>query len=110
METTVADEDLLADAMSKIDMATPEPHSQPEAAPENPVSEIPSVPSPTLQGLPKQRRPPLATVCETCPNSVWFSSPREVKCYCRVMYVVVWSTKDPNQITGCDGLFIGQEE
>jgi hypothetical protein len=49
-------------------------------------------------------------VCEQCPNSVWFHSPKEVKCYCRVMYLVVWSTKEPSQITGCDGLFIGQEE
>ena len=50
------------------------------------------------------------TACEACPNSVWFSSPTEVKCYCRVMYLVTWSTKEPNQITGCDGMYLGQEQ
>ena len=109
METTAADEDLLADAMSKLDMPQPEPQARPEAEPSSPAPDIPSVTSPTLESLPKQRRPPLATVCETCPNSVWFCSPKEVKAYCRVMYLVVWSTKEPNQITGCDGLYIGQE-
>ena len=49
-------------------------------------------PSPTLGALDINRRPKVKTVCETCPNSVWFSSPTEVKCYCRVMYLVTWST------------------
>lgn len=110
MEST-ADEDLIADALDKVDTQPPPgPQQQPEPEPPSLAPDIPSVISPTLESLPKQRRPPLATVCETCPNSVWFSSPKEVKCYCRVMYLVVWSTKEPNQITGCDGLFIGQEE
>ena len=65
--------------------------------------------SPTLEALDINRRPALKTVCETCPNSMWFSSPLEVKCYCRVMYLVTWSTQDPNVITNCDGTFIGQE-
>ena len=65
--------------------------------------------SPTLAALDENRRPSLKTVCETCPNSVWFSSPQEVKCYCRVMYLITWSTKEPNQMTHCDGVFLGQE-
>ena len=67
-------------------------------------------PSPTLGALDSNRRPKVKTVCEACPNSVWFSSPSEVKCYCRVMYLVTWSTKEPNQMTGCDGLYLGQEQ
>src|SRR3954451_190463 len=66
-------------------------------------------PSPTLQGLEQLRRPKDKTAREGCPNSVWFASPLEVKCYCRVMYLVSWSTKEPNQITLCDGVFIGQQ-
>src|SRR5574337_1811400 len=41
--------------------------------------------SPTLGALDASRRPKASTVCEECPNSVWFASPAEVKCYCRVM-------------------------
>src|SRR4051812_31373725 len=67
-------------------------------------------PSPTLQELEQLRRPKDKTACEDCPNSVWFASPLEVKCYCRVMYLVSWSTKEPNQITLCDGVFIGQQD
>ena len=65
--------------------------------------------SPTLAALDINRRPPIATVCETCPNSVWFSSATEVKCYCRVMYLITWSTPEPTIMTQCDGQFIGQQ-
>ena len=58
----------------------------------------------------ENRRPKASTVCEHCPNSVWFASPAEVKCYCRVMFLVTWSSKEPNQITHCDGEFLGQEQ
>ena len=70
----------------------------------------PSAASPTLAALEASRHPQQKTACETCPNSVWFSSPEEVKCYCRVMYLVAWSSRAPNQITHCDGLYLGQEE
>lgn len=76
--------------------------------PEIPTLEADAL-SPTLAGLGKDRRPKVKTVCEDCPNSVWFSSPVEVKCYCRVMFLITWSTKEPNQMTGCDGMFLGQE-
>jgi hypothetical protein len=62
--------------------------------------------SPTLLALETSRRPKLKTVCETCQNSVWFTTPQEVKCYCRVMFLVTWSNKEPTQFTGCDGLYI----
>jgi hypothetical protein len=61
---------------------------------------------PTLAGLAKSRRPQVATVCEACPNSVWFTSPVELRCYCRVMYLVTWSSKEPQQLTACDGVFL----
>ena len=64
--------------------------------------------SPTLEALDESRRPKAGTVCEGCPNSVWFASPAEVKCYCRVMFLITWSSKEPNQITHCDGEFLGQ--
>lgn len=64
----------------------------------------------TLAASDATRLPKPSTVCEQCPNSVWFSSPQEVRCYCRVMYVTTWTTKEPNVITGCDGMFLGQED
>ena len=110
------EDELIAEAMQALD--TPLPEStlhESGAATSGPTDEHPfrvadSPASPTLEGLDKSRRPKAKTVCESCPNSVWFSSPAEVKCYCRVMFLVSWSTKEPNQITGCDGIFLGQEE
>ena len=64
----------------------------------------------TLGALEHRRRPQAETVSENCPHSVWFSSPTEVKCYCRVMYLITWSTAEPNTLTNCDGQFLGQEE
>ena len=66
--------------------------------------------SPTLEVLEPSRRPRPSTVCERCPASLWFASPDEVKCYCRVMHLLVWTTKEPNQLTHCDGLDLAQEE
>ena len=70
----------------------------------------PSVESPTLAALEATRRPKQKTACEACLNSVWFSTPEDVKCYCRVMYLVAWSSQAPNQITHCDGRYLGQAE
>lgn len=95
----------------------PEPQSLPETAghsidtaPAQPQGLQSSTGSPTLDALDESRRPKASTVCERCLNSVWFASPAEVKCYCRVMYLVTWSSKEPNQITHCDGVFLGQEQ
>lgn len=78
---------------------------------ERPVTEAsPAAQSRTLALLDSDRRPNPKTVCEACPNSVWFASPVEVRCYCRVMYLVTWSSKDPQQITACDGIYLGQED
>ena len=63
--------------------------------------------SPTLTALAVARRPKIKTACETCPNSMWFSSPQEVKCYCRIMHLISWSAKESNLITMCDGNFLG---
>ena len=62
--------------------------------------------SPTLSALDKARQPKITTACETCPNAIWFSSPEEVKCYCRIMHMITWSGKDSNLITMCDGMFL----
>ena len=95
------------DAEEPADEITPAP-LRPPAAPL--TIGPPSAASPTLAALEASRHPQQKTACETCPNSVWFSSPEEVKCYCRVMYLVAWSSQAPNQITHCDGLYLGQEE
>ena len=84
------------------------------APPRRPAAQAPDIgaaptPSPTLAALEAIRRPQPGTVCERCPNSVWFASAVELKCYCRVMYLVTWSSKEPQQISACDGMFLGGE-
>lgn len=112
----LTEDDILEAALAGIDAPQPEdlePQDMPEPSdlddqdPPTPA-ELPL--SPALQALEESRRPSVRTVCMTCPNSVWFTSPEEVKCYCRVMFLITWSSKKPQVITGCDGVFLGQEQ
>ena len=110
MNTPPTEEALIQAALAELDRL-------PEPGPDPAETELLAYPEPsdweaaslTLAGLDASRRPPTKTVCETCPNSVWFASPQELKCYCRVMFLVTWSTQEPNQLTLCDGIAIGQE-
>jgi hypothetical protein len=87
----------------------PEPNNLEQEEPD--YEEVDQGPaSPVLAELEPTRRPSEKTVCEDCPNSVWFASKTEVKCYCRVMFVHVWTNKEPNVLIACDGIFVGQEE
>ncbi len=119
MTTTLTEEELINQAMAVLDAPESAPPSAPAPAtpmvspqtqPDPQLPSMPVVASPTLQGLAASRRPKVKTVCECCPNSVWFASPAEVKCYCRVMFLVTWSSKEPQTLTACDGVFLGQEE
>jgi hypothetical protein len=110
---------LIAATLAALDSPLPEsrqPGPEGTASTGSEVSEVLSfqtgdaLSSPTLAALDADRRPKAGTVCESCPNSMWFSSPTEVKSYCRVMFLITWSTREPKQITGCDGIFLGQEE
>jgi hypothetical protein len=69
--------------------------------------------SPVLENLREGVvRPSPGSVCEGCPNAVWqdFEESREVKCYCRVLFTYVTSTKEPVSLRACDGLFLGGDE
>lgn len=99
----IPSEDLLIDqALAALDPAQAAASDQAQDPDSTAVS------SPTLDALDDARRPQASTVCERCPNSVWFASPAELKCYCRVMFLVSWSSREPHQITHCDGAFLGQ--
>jgi hypothetical protein len=41
---------------------------------------------------------------------VWFATPKEVKCFCRVMHLITWSTAEPGELTNCDGLALASED
>jgi hypothetical protein len=112
-----SEDELIADAMDALDKpasaqppAAPQAQREPQPPQPQDDTDMPTALSPTLEKLDSARRPKPGTLCEVCPNSVWFTSPKEVKCYCRVMYLVVWGSKEPNQITGCDGIYVGQDE
>lgn len=92
-DTDLMMEEELQEAMKLLEQSLEKEESFPER-------------SPTLTALEKARQPKIKTACETCPNSMWFSSPEEVKCYCRIMHMISWSGKDSNLITMCDGKFL----
>ena len=100
----LSEDELIDAALAALDKDLPA-----SALPEHSEPTPESSGSPTLDALDESRRPKASTVCERCPNSVWFTSSAEVKCYCRVMFLVTWSTKEPNQITNCDGELLGRD-
>lgn len=65
--------------------------------------------SPTLSALDEDRRPRPEIACGLCPNSVWFATPSDLRCYCRVMFVQTWTAQKPGEIVSCDGMFLGQD-
>jgi len=77
------------------------------AEPEEP--EVVQAGSRTLAGLDETRLPKPEIACGTCPNSVWFATPNDLHCYCRVMFVHTWTAKKPGEIVSCDGMFLGQD-
>lgn len=89
-----------------IEAAQPAPPGTSMTAMDDPTSTPAHVSfyvSPTITNLPSDQRPNPSTVCETCPASVWFKSPVELKCYCRVMHLVTWGPEEKTVLKACDG-------
>ena len=76
--------------------------------PEEPDA-APVAASRTLAVLDESRRPKPEIACGMCPNSVWFATPTDLTCYCRVMFMQTWTAQKPGEIVSCDGMFLGQE-
>jgi hypothetical protein len=108
MTHPINEDEELEVALAALDQPEPPPVEQRASITAATASDSPV--SPTLAALEQHRRPKFATACEICPLSLWFASPAEVKCYCRAMYHITWSSKEPNQITACDGTFLGQDQ
>ena len=105
MSNNTTEDKLITEAMAILDQEPPQTQILAEQKAKNPAIPLPSQ---TLASLDETRHPKAVTVCEHCSNSVWFASPVELKCYCRVMYLVTWSSQEPTQITRCDGEFLHQ--
>ena len=63
--------------------------------------------SPVLLALAAQGRATPSTVCRSCPQSLWFATQANLKCYCKAMFVVTYSDESPEgqtTLTVCDGL------
>ena len=63
---------------------------------------------PVVRGLSPKQRP--STVCNTCPQSLWFVSAVALRCYCQSMHVIVWSPTEPNALVDCDQMHLGSAQ
>ena len=79
-------------------------HEMSEAAAITPPDEEPYT-SPLLDRM--DDRP--ATVCVHCVHSMWSKSRHDLRCYCRLMYAVVWSNREPTNLIECDGHLLQQQ-
>ena len=105
---TDLDQDPLGQVLSKLE----NPAGVVSAAPAPPPL-LPSLPeqepyeSPVLASLDTGHCP--QTVCASCPKSLWFSSTKSLKCFCRVMHVVTWSSEESQPVQLCDGVLTQDE-
>ena len=77
------------------------------------LDDIPITPSQVLHQLQQENSvllPKMESACQRCVNSLWFTSKTEVKCYCRVMFMITHSSKEPSQIQHCDGEYLLPKE
>lgn len=52
--------------------------------------------------------PPIESLCEYCPSSLWFITNHELQCFCNKMHCLTYSKKDQkNPIQMCDGQILG---
>lgn len=118
-DAALTEEELIDQALAQFGQEPPaeepeQPETESEPGPETEGQEQPTETPPpaeaseTLAGLEGSRRKSIETVCTGCPNALWFVSDKEVQCYCRVMFLVVWSSKEKHHFTACDGTNLGQ--
>ena len=65
------------------------------------VNDLPTT-SHVLKNVPPNLRPKEAVACMNCPLAVWMLRDKDVECYCRTLYMVVWETSKPGKIRMCD--------
>ena len=73
--------------------------------------------SPTLAALAPSRLPKPLPVCATgpsgegrCEAALWHATAEDVRCYCQVLRLMVWTRKEPECLTHCDGYIPPQEQ
>ena len=64
--------------------------------------------SPIIEILEEGSRPDQSTICQHCPDSIWFiSSPNSarLKCYCKAMNVITYDSQEQEiePVIECDG-------
>ena len=55
-----------------------------------------------VQNAPQHLKPTKPVACLNCPLAVWMLKGSVLECYCRTLYLVVWQTTEPGNITMCD--------
>ena len=55
-----------------------------------------------LRQAPPELFPKVAVACMQCPMALWQLEDKSLRCYCRVLYRMVWETTKPGKIRACD--------
>lgn len=61
-----------------------------------------------INQLSEKKLPKKETLCEYCPNSLWFMMQNELKCFCTSMHSISYSKENEEEpIISCDGQALG---
>lgn len=64
--------------------------------------------SSVINQLSEEKLPKKETLCEYCPNSLWFITQNELKCFCTSMHSISYSKEsEDDPIIVCDGQVLG---
>ena len=80
----------------------PESQSKPESLENATANSGDTYESVTIQSLGDGEERPV-TVCTSCPAALWYLTTTDLRCWCSMMRVVLWSKGQPRTLTMCDG-------
>lgn len=65
---------------------------------------------PVVLSLAETDRPQVQLICQHCPGACFFTTHNALKCFCKHMNTLSWTTSDPIPITRCtaQGVFVAQ--
>jgi len=65
---------------------------------------------PVVLSLAETDRPQAQLICQHCPGACFFTTHNALKCFCKHMNTISWTTYEPIPITRCtaQGVFVAQ--
>ena len=58
---------------------------------------------PTLEATALDDRPRPMPACATCPQAMWYRTPKRLRAFCRELRLITWQDDEQEPVLECDG-------